>query len=325
MRVYARDAVWAPASEMMWRDRFAQLSNTDGAFVRPIVAVDRGEPVARCMPILVPGCVDELGRPQSWIGFFECREDYPQAAEAVLAHSEALLRARGAGSVLISKADNQLTGVLTAGFSLPHMVFTNHNPPYYLPLLESCGYRWRDTLISLYFTRGRARSFTLKLPGLRTREFNRRDLPREIKAFHYLQNAIFSNRAGYIPRTYAEDQQLVQGLLPILVDEFVIFAETAAGEPVGLLVCIPDIYQQLQGRAIDRARIITIGAVPGHRARGVGALMAAHLSANLLRNPQYLYVEGSWVLSNNLAPRLLARRFNAQPGREFQLLEKRMV
>jgi hypothetical protein len=109
-----------------------------------------------------------------------------------------------------------------------------------------------------------------------------------------------------------------------LADELVIFAETAAGEPVGLLVCLPDIYQKLQGGAIDRARIIIIGAVPSHRARGVGALMAAHLAANLLRSPQYVYVEGSWVRSDNLAPRLLARRFKAQPGREFQLLEKRM-
>jgi hypothetical protein len=322
--VYARDAVWAPASEMMWRDRFAQLSSTDGAFVRPIVALDRGEAVARCMAILVPGCVDEFGQPQSWIGFFECRESHPQAAAAVLARSEALLRARGACSVLISKADNQLAGVLTAGFSLPHLVFTTHNPPYYLPLLESCGYLRRETLISLYFTREHARSFTLKLPGLRTREFDRRDLQRGIETFHYLQNAIFGNRAGYVARTAAEDRQLVQGLLPFLVDEFVIFAETAAGEPVGLLVCLPDIYQHMQGRAIDRARIITIGAVPGHRARGVGALMAGHLTANLLKHPQYVYAEGSWVRSDNLAPRLLARRFNAQPGREFQLLEKRL-
>ena len=323
-RVYARDDVWAPASEMMWRRRFDQLSDMEGALVRLVVILEDGEPIARCMPMYVPGCVDGGGNPQGWIGFFECLQDCPRAARSLLANCEVLLSDHGVRSVLISKSDNQLAGILTAGFDLPHLVFTNHNPPYYLDLIESCGYEPGPRMVSFVFTRENAGEFDLRLPGLRTREFDRGNLEREIAAIHRLQAGIFGGRPGYVPRTLDEDRRLFQDLLPFIEDELVIFAETDSGDPVGLLVCLPDMYQKMGGAEIDRARIVTIGAMPSHAAKGVGALMGARLMQNLLRNPRYVYVEGSWVRSDNLAPRLLARRFKALPGREFRLLEKRL-
>jgi hypothetical protein len=52
--------------------------------------------------------------------------------------------------------------------------------------------------------------------------------------------------------------------------------------------------------------------------------MGAHLMRNLLRRPEYVFVEGSWVLGWNVSPRNLAKRFHARPGREFALLEKKI-
>jgi hypothetical protein len=107
-----------------------------------------------------------------------------------------------------------------------------------------------------------------------------------------------------------------------LEDEFVIIAETPDGEPVGLLVCIPDIYQLDTHGEIDRARIMSIGAIPEYRNKGVGVVMGAHLMANMLNNPRYMSVEGSIILGQNVAVHNLAKRFGALPGKEYWLLEK---
>lgn len=320
--VYRDDPVWVPASENMFTQRFHDPRAYRGTHMTPVVVLEDGQPVARAVAIFAPGAQDEAGDRQGWISFFECLRDYPHAAAGVLAHCEGVLRQAGAKSVLLPKADNQLVGLLTAGFDLPQTVFTNHNPSYYLDLLSACGYEINTNIYTLYFTREAARQVHVKLPGFTTREFDRGNLEAELLVFHKLQQDIFGGRSGYIPRTLAEDRAMVQSFLPFLQDDLVIIAEDRKGNPVGLLVCLPDIYQASRGEPITRVRIISIGAIPRLTHRGIGALMGAHLMRNLLRREEYTFAEGSWILARNVSPRNLARRFRAVPGREFVLLQK---
>lgn len=321
-RVYQDDPVWSPASEMMWEKRFRQLEQNSDAFVLPLIAVEQGQPVARCMPMLVPGAVDEHGNPQGWIGFFEFVRGFQNAAKTMLAKVEELLCQKNVYSIAMPKSDNLLVGLQASGFTLPHFVFTNHNPAYYFDLLKDCGYLPKVRMVTYYFTRSTVKKFTLKLPHLKTREFNRKNLDQEIEVFHYLQKRIFEDRPGYVSRSFQEDYQMVHSFLPFLVDEFVIIAETSGGDPVGLLICIPDIYQQDLNGNIDRARIMSIGAIPEYRNKGVGVQMGAHLMENLLKNPRFMSVEGSMILGRNVPVHNLVKRFGAHPGKEYWLLEK---
>jgi hypothetical protein len=291
----------------------------------PVVALEDGQPVARAAAILDPGARDEAGQPQGWIGFVECTRERPLAARYVLERCEQILQALDAQSVVLPKADNQLLGLLVKGFELPHMVLTHHNPAYYLDLFRDCGYQVQTKLYTLHFARENARQVQVRLRGYTTREFDRSNLDAEIAIFHKLQQAIFARHPGYVRRTLQQDREMVQSFLPFLQDDLVIIAQDQRKTPVGLLVCLPDIYQAYRGQKITRARIVSIGAIPRLAYRGgIGALMGAHLMANLLRNPDYEFVEGSWVLGRNLSPRNLAKRFYARPGREFVLLEKRI-
>jgi hypothetical protein len=322
-RVYREDPVWVPESERMFSQRYREAQAPGASRMVPVVALEAGQPVARGVAILAPGARDKTGSLQGWIGFVECVREYPRAAGCVLERCEQILGQLGAKSVLLPKVDNQLVGLLVKGFELPHMVFTNHNPPYYLELLESCGYEIQTNIYTLHFTRETAKQVHVKLRGFTTREFNRDRLSEEIALFHELQQAIFSDRPGYIRRTLLQDRELVHSFLPFLRDDLVIIAEDRRGNPVGLLVCLPDIYQAFRGQEITRARIVSLGAIPRLAYRGgIGALMGAHVMRNLLRIPEYDFVEGSWVLGRNVSPRNLARRFHAKPGREFVLLQK---
>jgi GNAT superfamily N-acetyltransferase len=158
-------------------------------------------------------------------------------------------------------------------------------------------------------------------PGYTTRTYDKASLERETAVFHQMQHSLFSDSRGWVPRSISEDREMVKSFLPFIDSELIIIAEDCRGAPVGLLLCLPDIYQSFKGQAVDRARIISIGVLPGWENKGVGAMMASHLMANLAKKG-YASAEASWIMDANRPPQNLARRFNASPGREFVLLEK---
>jgi hypothetical protein len=53
--------------------------------------------------------------------------------------------------------------------------------------------------------------------------------------------------------------------------------------------------------------------------------MASYLITKLLAQNEYVSAEGAWILADNLPPLNLAKRFNAGLGREFVLLEKKLM
>lgn len=321
--VYQGDPVWEVASETEFSSHWERQPEQPDELFQPILVTDNDQPVARAVAILRNAAVDETGKPQGYIGFFECLENRADAALAALEYCELLLRKAGARSVLAPKADNQLFGCQTSRFDLPHVCLTPHNPPYYQGYFEAAGYQVNQHINSMYFTRDVALGeVKFTLPGYQTREFDRTRLDEEIALFHNLQPQVFSDRSGYIRRTLAEDRAMIEGLLPYMDDELIIIAEHDRAGAVGILVCLPDYYQALAGREMNRARIITIGILPKHVKNGVGTLMGAHLMRNLLRKKNYLFAEASLVLARNLAPQALADRFPAQPGRSFVLFDK---
>jgi ribosomal protein S18 acetylase RimI-like enzyme len=105
-------------------------------------------------------------------------------------------------------------------------------------------------------------------------------------------------------------------MLPLLDPDLVVIAESADGETIGVLICIPDAWQL--GQATDRARLISIGVSPGWQGRRVAMSMGAQLTKTLIAKG-YETVEGSWVMRDNHRPQLLAKLLGARPGREFAL------
>lgn len=323
-KVYEHDPIWVPQSETAFTQRFEDSSTQKRYRMWPIIALEDNSPVARAVAILATNAMDEVGHCQGWIGFFEVLKEYQATAKCVLQRCEAILQVEGAQSVLAPKVDSLLVGLLTDGFGLPQTVLTNHNPPYYLGVFQDCGYEVYSRMRTFYFTRETVRRLQVEIPGFTTREFDRNRLPQEIAIFNKLQSSIFGRRIGYVARTLEEDQEMVQSFIPFLDDELVIIAEDRDLNPVGLLICLPDVYQALRVQQINRARIISIGVVPGLDRKGIGVAMSSHLMRNLLKKG-YQTAEASWILENNRLPQNLAKRFNARSGREFTLLRKQCI
>ncbi len=322
IETYKDNSIWASASEQMFDSKLNQYSGSNYKILTPIVVFEDNNPVARAVAFLHKQAIDEVGEPQGWIGFFECVKDKEEYGIKVLRLCEKILSKNGVNSVIAPKVDNQLLGLLTKGFNLPHMVFTNYNPPYYLDIFQKSGYLKISNMLSFYFDRETTFPFYVKLPGFITREFNRQNLEKEISIIHVLQSKIFSGRYGYISRTLDDERQLIMSMLPIIDDDLIIIAENKKKEAVGILVCIPDIYQSEKRENINRVRIISIGAIHPLVNKGLGVLMSAHLMKNILKKEQYIFAEGSWIYKDNFPPRNLAKRFKAKQGREFNLLKK---
>ncbi len=251
--VYQNDPVWASASESTFARQWSQRLRQRHDIFRPVVVLTQNQPCARAVAIRTKGATGEHGEVVGFIGFFECLENQPGAARLVLDHCEQILVQAGVQSIQIPKVDNQLYGCQISDFGLPHVCLTPHNPPYYRDLFEATGYGVSQHIYSLYFTRENTDQVHVELPGFRTREFNRGRLDEEIEHFHRLQQAIFGDRSGYVPRTLSEDRDLVTTLLPIIDDDLIIIAEDARWE-FGWHSCLSTRLLSGPCRSGDRSR-----------------------------------------------------------------------
>ena len=313
-RVYPDDPAWAPDSEE--NTDWALAESTSGRLpMRAFVAVLDDVPVARAAAFTPAG---EVG----WVGLFECIAGHEVVGRQVLDACESFLSEKGYSTVQAPRSDPLTSGLQISGFDLPQTLFTTHHPAHYLDVFSSAGYRISARMVAPIMTRDRAPEFTFELSNVVIRPAELERLDQELASFHQLQGAVFSGRPGYVSRDSADTLRLVERLLPYLDEELIIVAESD-GEVVGSLICLPDGWQSPDRNQIDRARILSIGVLPGWERRGVGMAMGSSLMTALLRKG-YQSVEGVWVLEHNEAPQELAQHFGAKPGRRFALLEKQI-
>ena len=258
---------------------------------------------------------------QGWIGFFEILPDQTDHASVILNACVETLQFWGAKKIIALKTGNQFVGIQTAGFDWPQTVLTPHHPPTYAEMFEAAGFTRTASMRTFELKKNLVAKIRFKAPGYRIRHFLRDDLENEIGIFHRLQKEIFSGSENYIPRTLNEDRELINKLLPLIDDELILIAEENSGNPVGLMICIPDVYQQYQESVLNRARIISIGILREHRRRALGAMLATHLSSTLIKKG-YVSAEASWIYKSNVPPQRLSRLFKGQPAREFGTFEK---
>ena len=322
--VYINDPIWNIEEESQIKQRLSFSKDKNSIQTWPYVVVNKeNEPLARAVAILHPKAKDSIDNKIGWIGFFEALRNQKEAVKAIFNHCEETLRNNSVKEIITPKLDNLYQGLQINGFDLPHTFMTNYNPSYYLKYFKRHGYKKHRKITSIIFTRDTYRERHFQAEDVKVRLFDKSNLENEIKIYHNLTNSIFEGRYGYINRTLEESELLVKSLLPILDEELVIIAEDSHGNPLGYLICLPDINQQKKEGKVDRARIISIGVIPEYRRKKVAATMGILLMKNLLKK-KYQSLEGSIIMKANIPPQRLAKKFGALPGREFVLLRKQI-
>ena len=199
------------------------------------------------------------GPEAGFFGFFECVRD-SRVAGALFEAAAAWLRARGKSRVYgpLNFSIYDEMGLLVEGFDSLPAIFQTHNPPYYLELLTSLGFRKTMDWYALRITnreidvaamekwlerimRGQDLVFTTYHP---------RELERRAEEVYAIFNEAWSRNWGHVPVTRHQFHSVLKDLKPLLRPELVHLI-LAGDRLVAFGIAIPDlnpVVQKLNGR-----------------------------------------------------------------------------
>jgi GNAT superfamily N-acetyltransferase len=320
-QLYVGDRNWAPGSTELADECFDDAAA--GEFVmHPVLAVIDGEVLARAAAFMSPPRDRPPKAPPGWIGLLECRSGFLAAGVAVLHECRRWLAEQGAHSIVAPRVNALVAGLLCEGFDQPQSFLTPYNPAWYSDILTTAGFHPTTSMVAFEFTRDRPPSFTARTNrGFRVRPVELTALADEVSRIHRFQEDVFAGHPGHQTRSLGQTHELAARLLPHIDPGLVIVAEDEQGTTIGVLLCVPDVWQRRPADAAPtRARLISLGVRDSWRRQGVATAMGAALTKTLLANG-YTGLEASVVMTDNEPPQRLAGRLGARVTRRFQLYE----
>jgi len=257
-----------------------------------------------------------------FFGFFECVNDH-QVADALFEKAAEYLRSEGVvlmrGPANFSSNDDW--GFLVNAFDKPPMVMMPYNPPYYLELAESFGFKkvmnlYAYWMLSDQMTERVIRTAEIIKKRTKTifRNINMNDFTTEVERIRRVYNAAWSRNWGFVPMTESEFNHTAKDLKQIVNPRLVFIAESN-GKPVGFSLALPDVNQaliHLNGRLfpfgilkllyhmkrIHTLRVITMGVIPEYQKRGIDVVFY-YETFKAVTEMGFDSGEFSWVLEIN--------------------------
>ena len=302
----------------------------------------------------IAGIVDEHhnsrhGEQTAFFGFFESLND-PAVSRLLFAAARSWASHLGMKRLLgpMNPSLNEECGLLVDGFDRPPALMMTYNPPYYARLYEDAGLVACKELLAYLvmldaaqmdrLDRLAARA-TARMPGLRVRPIDTRNLARDLLKIQDVYNVAWQDNWGHVPMTTGEVDFMAKRLTPILDPEIALLAEVAE-EPVGFLLAFPDYNEairHLRGRLFSprllralpylaglrrprMVRLVAMGIKPAYRKRGFEALLFANGLHALLR-AGFEAAEVSWILDDNVLMHRAIEIFGGNPYKTYRLYE----
>ncbi len=292
-----------------------------------------------------------------FFGFFEVLDD-PDAAKLLLETAENWVRERGYDAIRgpAQFSTNEECGLLVDGFDDPPRIMMTYNPHRYIKYIEDQGFQKAMDLHAYaqstdIFAGGS--KFPPKLirvvekikekGDIRIRKVDLKNYDLEVERVKKIYNQSWARNWGFVPMTDAEFEQLGKELRPVLDPDLTFVAEIE-GEPIGVSITLPDLNQPLRSayprpktpellallkllwnwkvkREVTWARVLILGVLPEHRARGVDALFYYETAVAALKKG-IKYAEMSWILENNDAISRPIRVMGGEVYKTYRFYEK---
>lgn len=299
-----------------------------------------------------------VGLPEG-TGMFGCLDaiDDPEVTGALLDTAFGWLRENGLRHVFgpCALSMNEEAGLLVAGHMEPPMLLNPWHPPYLEAHLEAAGltklrdlHSWKihreefdPSVIPPRLAESAARM------GVTLRGLDLRNIDREIAIICDLFNDAWQNNWGFVPLSAPDLKSLATDLRPFLKKRYGIFAEID-GKPVAMMLILPNMFDITGDVGCDPSplgwlklgyrrlwpqfrsgRVILLGMSARYRnSMGGAAIMAAlmartmELMFHLRDEHQGEFIEGGWVLHDNLPLIQIMERFRFRRNRTFRLFAK---
>ncbi|MCW9707690.1 GNAT family N-acetyltransferase [Fodinibius salsisoli] len=284
-----------------------------------------------------------------FFGFFECVNEQ-SVANLLLKVASGWLQERGHTDVLGPSNPSMMDeiGVLVDGFDHDPSIMMPYHKPYYDKLIKNAGFRKEMDLYAYRVTQAtvsldrmyRAEEVVRRrLPMLKIREVNLKNLDEEVKIVRDIYNKAWSGNWGFIPMTKKELEDLAKDLKLILDPKVAHIAEIN-GEPVAFSIALPDLNQALRHldgtlfptgifkllwhkRNINQIRTALMGVIPEYQGKGIDALL--HKEAIISGKQEgYRSSELSWVLESNKGMMRVAEKIGAQIEKTYRMYAKEL-
>lgn len=270
-RLYQQDPFWVPPIIPQQRQF---LDRRQGPFfeigeAQYFLAFRDGEAMGRISAHINRVYDEHYGPGTGYWGFFEAIDDQ-RVAQALFDAAAGWLRERGChrlvGPLNFSIYDEM--GLLVEGFDSMPAMFQTHNPPYYLDLVTSWGFRKAMDWVALRIT-----DLNLPIPELERRleeilssqkvrlaAYNPGELKRRAEEVFHLFNEAWSVNWGHVPLTRRQFDHLLHEIKPLLRPELAQLL-LDGDRLVGFGIVVPDLnplVQKFNGRfnLVDKLRLL---------------------------------------------------------------------
>ncbi|OAB60723.1 hypothetical protein AY599_08290 [Leptolyngbya valderiana BDU 20041] len=348
--VYASDRHWVEPIRVSIASQLSPSENNPflqyGEF-QAFLAIDESDrAVGRIVAALNRRLIERESRNIGLFGYFECIDD-AEVGRSLLEVASSWLRDRGATTVRgpIDLSTHNSCLFLVDGFDSPPMLMMPYNPPYYPQLLEREGwvkakdaYAYDFPMEPLSDKFEKAYRVALKA-GVTFRPVNLKGegFDRDVRKIYQLFTQAFSNNWSSSPRSEEEFFEEAQQL-KTLVDPAIFPIAEYDGEMVGFFMGLPDYNIALKHvngqlnwwgilkflwyrRQIDRARMITLCALPEFRRKMV-PLALVYLAMQGGQKSGYKRAELSWIWEDNYPSRKITEASGGTIFKTYRVYEK---
>lgn len=344
-KIYGCNPYWVPP---LLRDQKVLFSSRNPFFAHAEVAYflawKGGETIGRVAAILNHLHIHLHQEKAGFFGFFECLPDY-EAAIWLLDAARGWLKEKGMQILRgpMNFSTNEECGFLLEGYDSSPFLMMPYNPPYYPDFMSRYGLRKAKDLLAYIVDipkevppRLLRVAEAVKAEGVRVRTIDMRRFEGDIETIREIYNAAWSENWGFLPLSPEEIAWTACRLRPLVVPELALLAEVA-GAPVGFMLCLPDYNQALKRlngrlgplglakflwykRSITDFRVMVFGIRPGHRKKGIDALLYLE-SLKAAHRLGYRRAELSWVLEDNVLLHRVAAFWGARPYKRYRVFE----
>jgi GNAT superfamily N-acetyltransferase len=355
-KIYPNDPVWVPPllierKEFIDRDKHPFFEHGKAEF---LLARRGGEVVGRILVSDDPKYNDLHGSNVGCFGMFESIDDQ-EVANALLEAASKWLRDLGRDEIMgpIDYSTNYLCALLIDGFQHSPMLLTSHNPPYYSRLIEGWGFAKVMDFFAWWFAEpANAAARLRKLAGalkkrpekVTLRQINLRDIAGEATKIRAIYNQAWEKNWGFVPFSEKEFAYMTKEMKPLLLPDLVWIAEIG-GEPVGFILCVPDInaaLKKINGRLttfglpvglakllyyksrLRTCRLVALGVVPKYRRHGIAEMLVLHIIDNAMLKRGFIG-ECSLILENNVMMNRFLEAIGAEKYKTYRIYRRNLV
>lgn len=280
-------------------------------------------------------------------GFFECVDD-PEAAAALFAAVETWVRQQGMTFLRgpLSPSMNYESGLLIEGFDYPPVVGMAYHPPYYLGLIEGCGFTKEKDLLAFLIAgeyrlpdwMARLAERTAQKKGVRIRQVDPKQIDAEYALIREVYNDSWSGNWGFVPLTGNEMRGIQKSVQPFADPELVFFMYYD-NEPAAVCVIFPDVnplLKRLNGRIgltglfkaliyrgeIKGLRLLMFGIKEKYRQLGLPMLAFHHIYEIAREKKKFQNLEMGWTLEDNESINSLIEEAGAKRYKKYRIFRK---